>query len=267
MEKIDKVFSENPKDKASLDVNIFRHGEANYNQREVSIDQAEDLTEKGIEEVKANVAKLAELIGPDEEVEIWSSPMGRTLHTAKLIAEVLENKGIRLRKKGDARETGIKVHEQLTEVKNFSWNLFCPLLEGGEVEFGGKKFTIDKSLTNPKNLGYQEYFLNDEIKNIPQEVRDQLPKEYLDTKRMMKPLEHLKKLEDKPYRIIMVTHDALTGFIANVFSGGEQSGINPGEFINLERKDGKIVATKVGQSIEGDNDIDVIGEFDKQNKK
>lgn len=276
MEKLDKNFSpEEPKNEPSLRVDIFRHGKAKYEQKEVPIEQAEDLTEEGIEEVKANAEELADLIQPNEEVEIWSSPMGRTLHTARIISETLEQKGVHLRRKGDAQETGIKVFEQLSEVKNFSWNLFSSLITGGEVEFAGKKFIVDKNLTNPNNIGYPEYFTEDGMKDITPEAKAQLPEDYVReiegyekfvevTKRIMKPLSRLKKLEDKSYRVIIVTHDALAGFVANVFSGGEQGGLNPGEFINLERKEGKLVATRVGESEEGDSDTDVIDEFNRK---
>ncbi|MFA5936956.1 MAG: hypothetical protein WC822_03700 [Candidatus Paceibacterota bacterium] len=35
-----------------LSINIFRHGESKYNQKNTSIENANDLTEKGIEDVK-----------------------------------------------------------------------------------------------------------------------------------------------------------------------------------------------------------------------
>lgn len=273
---MNKNFSpQKPKKESTLRVNIFRHGKAKYGQKEVPIEQAEDLTEEGIEEVRTNAEELAELIQPDEEVEIWSSPMGRTLHTAKIIAEALEQKGVRLRKKGGAKETGVKIFERLSEVKNFSWNLFCPLVAGGEIEFGGKKFFVDKNSTNPNNLGFPEYFIKDGIKDIAPETKIRLPEEYVReiegfekfidvTKRIMKPLSRLKKLEDKSYRVIIVTHDALTGFIANVFSSGAHGGLNPGEFINLERRDDKLVATRVGESHEGNTETDVVDEFNRR---
>lgn len=268
MEKIEKNFN----------ANIFRHGATEYEQGETTIEEAGDLTEKGIEEIKARAEELAELIRPEEEVAIWSSPSGRALHTAKLIAETLEQKGVNLRKKGEAEDFGIKVFKQLSEVKNFSWNLFNSLITGGEIELAGKKFFIDKNLTNPRDIKYPEYFINDEIKNITPEAKTQLPPCYVQeiegmekfvdaTRRIMKPLSRLKKLKDKSYRVIIVTHDALTGFIANVFSSGEQSGLNPGEFINLERREGKLIATKVGKSEEGDTNTDVVEEFNRRHNK
>lgn len=256
-----------PKKEPSLNVNIFRHGEAKYNQKDVSsIEEAEDLTIKGIEDAKKSAEELANFIKPNEEVEIWSSPTGRTLQTSKVISQVLEKKGISIRK------NRIKIFKQFSEVKNFSWKLFYPLVVGGEVEFAGKKFFIDKNLTNPNNLSPSEYFSESGIKYIDLSYKQKLPEEYVReiegiedfidvTKRLMRPLSHLKNIKDKPHRIIIVTHDALSGFIANVFSYGEMNGINPGEFINLERKAGKLVITKVGNLDIGNSDLDVIDEF------
>jgi broad specificity phosphatase PhoE len=258
----------------SLRVDILRHGKTNYGQQEVPMEQANDLTSEGIEKVKISAKELADLVGREEEVEIWSSPMGRTLHTAKIVAEVLEQNGVKLRRKGDARDSGIKVFPQLGEVKNFSWSLFSPLVFGGDVEFNGHKFTIDKEKTNPKGLHYLEYFADDVIKSLPSEVTNQWPEGYVKaiegfekfasvTKRIMVPLSRLKKLEDKSYRVIIVTHDGLAGFIANIFANSKQGSLNPGEFINLERRDGKLVATRVGDVQEGNSNTDVVDEFNR----
>ncbi len=252
-----------------LNINIFRHGESKYKQKDVSIEESGDLTPKGIEDVEKSVEKLISFINPGEEVEIWSSPTGRTLQTSKIISQILEKNSIPLRK------NGIKIFEQLSEVKNFSWNLFYPLVVGGEVKFAGKNFFINKDLTNPNNLSPSRYFLESGIKNIDLNYKQTLPEEYIDeidgiegfvdvTKRLMRPLSLLKNIKDKPYRIVIVTHDALSGFIANIFSSGEMHGIDPGEFINLERKEGKLVITKVGNLNIGNSDLDVIDEFNKK---
>lgn len=256
-------------DKSSPKIDIFRHGKALYEQEEISLDKADDLTKDGIEAVEHNAEKLSELIDPNEEVAIWSSPKGRSLHTAKIIENVLKKKGVNLRK------SSIQILKELTEIKNFSWKLFEPLVFGGEVEFAGKKFFIDKNETNPKGLNYDEYFNSDEIKKIPIEIKQKLPDEYVKeiegfedffdvTKRIIKPLSRIKKLQDKSYRIIIVTHDALTGFIANIFSNGEKHGINPGEFINLEMRENKLIATKIGDTEDKNNDKDVVDEFKKR---
>lgn len=268
---------ENLNKNSSLHIDIFRHGQAKYEQGEVEIKEADDLTKEGIREVKISAEKLADFIRPDEEVEIWSSPRGRTLQTAKIIAETLEQKGIHLRKKGNAEDLGIKVFDQLGEIKNFSWKLFNPLVVGGEVELDGKKFIIDKNLTNPRGIDYQKYFTEDGIKNITPEARAELPADYIKeiegfekfidaTKRMIKPLSRLKKIKDKSYRIIIVTHDALTSFAVSIFSTGERGGLDPGEFLSLERKDDKIVVEQMGELKKG-SDSDIIDEFNKKYKE
>ena len=262
---------------SSLNINIFRHGESVYDQKEVPIEEASDLTAQGMEDVARNAEKLADLIKPDEDVEIWSSPVGRTLHTAKIISQILQQKGVHFRvsKQDNSKEYGIKIWKQLTEVKNFSWKLFYPLVVGGEVEFAGRKFFIDKNFTNPKNIDISKYFSEDGIRDIDLKYKQTLPKEYVEeiegfekfinvTKRLMLPLSRLKKIRDKSYRIIIVTHDALSGFIANVFSGGGVRGISSGEFINLERVNGKLVAKKVGNLEEGNNTTDMVDEFNRR---
>lgn len=279
MERLEqKDFNNESKEKPPLRVIIFRHGKAKYEQGKVSIDQADDLDPEEEINVDINAEKIAGTIGPEEEVEIWSSPYGRNLHTAKKIAKKFEEKNIKLRKKADdAQQYGIRIFGQLEETRNFSWQLFEPLMIGGEMEYGGKKFIIDKALTNPKNLYYPEFFVQDEIANIPPEVKKTLPEDYVKrieefekfidaTRRMMKALARLKKIGDKPYTVVIVTHDALTGFIADVFSEGSKKGINPGEYIELERKEGKMTVSSVGFQKEGRSDIDVVDEFDRQDR-
>ncbi len=262
---------DNLEKKNKVKIDIFRHGEARYRQEEVPIEEADDLTEEGIEKVKKNAELIAESIKPDEEVAIWSSPTGRTLHTAKIIEEVLSKKNIPL------REGGIRVFKELGEVKKLSWDVFASLVFGGEIECGGKKFFIDKNKTNPKNLNPREYFINDEAHKIPQAVKDELPEEYLQTiqqlekygeatQRIIRALERLEKLKDKNYRVIITTHEALTCFLANIFSQ-ERTGLEPGEFISLEAKEGKLIVNSIGEE-KTLEEKDVVSEFNKfKNKK
>jgi broad specificity phosphatase PhoE len=276
-------------EKKELKVNIVRHGPSTYRQPEWdNVKTADDLNAIGqyvdgeksdeeiaegkkeaIEIIKKTADKIAAEIEPDEEIVIWSSPTGRTLETARIISEALQEKGIKIRKKGSLEESGIKTFKKLGEVKNFSWPLFEPLMNGGEIEHNGTKCTIDKSLSNPDGLGYPDYFTSDAIKNIPQEVKDKWPKDYVEeiekfesfseaNKRMIDTLSRLKKVGDKKYRVIIVTHDALTGGVVKTFTHDEFSGINPGQLISIERKEDKLVAKRVGDITEGDSEKDVI---------
>lgn len=277
MERLDKTDPS----KKELNVNIVRHGPSTYRQSgKGDVKTAEDLNIVGryidgtkteeeiakgkieaIKMIKKTAEEIAAEIEPDEEVAIWSSPTGRTLQTARIIGEVLQEKGIKLRKKGASKEYGVKNFERLGEVENFSWTLFEPLMNGGTVEYGDVKFSVDKSLSNPNNLGYPDYFTSDAIKDIPDEVKSQWPKKYVTeiekfesfaevTKRMADTLARLKKVSDKKYRVIIVTHDALTGDIVKTFTQNQFSGIEPGQFISLQKKGGELVATRVGDITE-----------------
>jgi hypothetical protein len=200
------------------------------------------------------------------------------LQTSKIISRTLEEKGINIRKKGHNNSFGVKVFGQLTEVKNFSWKLFYPLVVGGYVEFEGKNFFIDKRFTNPLNININEYFSKNGLETIDLNYQKTLPNNYVKelkgfekftdaVKRLIIPLSRLKKIKDKPYRIIIVTHDVFSGFIANLFSIEENNKrytINPGEFINVERNNNKLVATKVGDFSDGNKDTDIIEEFNSK---
>jgi len=237
---------------------------------------ARDLTPEGAEAVTKNAEELANSIKPNEEIAIWSSPFGRNLAAAKIIVEVLQTKGIQWRKKAWASRDGIKTFCHLSEVRNFSWKLFEPLVSGGNVVFGERKIFVDKKASNPRDLNPQEYFAEDGIDGLNQELRNSLPDCYLEaidafekfadvTDRMIRVLSRLKKIEDKSYRVIIVTHDALSGFICRVSSAGKKTGLDPGEFISLERRDGKLVAIKVGGTEKSESSPDVIEEFSKLN--
>jgi broad specificity phosphatase PhoE len=231
-----------------------------------------------MEDVKNNAIKLSELIRPEEEVEIWSSPTSRTLQTSRIISETLKEKGVKIREKGCDNNFGVKVFDQLSEVKNFSWKLFYPLVAGGYVEFGEKKFFVDKKFTNPFNININEYFSKNGLETIDLNYKKTLPDNYVKeiesfekfadvVKRLIVPLFRLKKIKDKSYRIIIVTHDVFSGFIANLFSIEEDNKkytINPGEFINVERNNNKLVVTKVGEFVDGNKDADIIEEFNKK---
>lgn len=258
-----------------LRINPMRHGTAKYGQMEVPFEEANDLTEQGIHEAEENAKKLAELIGSEEEVVIWSSPIGRTQQTAKIVANTFANKGIHIRRKGHEKTEGIRVFKELGEVKNFSWALFIPLVEGGEVTYGGKTFFVPKELTNPENLSPMHYFSLDAAHRLSRKAKKALPREYVQAVekfersrevvgRLMKMFVRIEKLEDKPYRIVMVTHDGLIGFLAKVFTDGKETGVKPADFVTVERKEGKLVVTQVGETRTGNSTTDVVDAFDSE---
>ncbi|NTU99465.1 histidine phosphatase family protein [Candidatus Falkowbacteria bacterium] len=288
MERLKEIASDDGKKEEGLKVSVVRHGTSTYRQPEwTDIATADDINaigryddgektpeeiaagkEKAIQKIRETAKRIAADIGPDEEVVIWSSPTGRTLETARIISEVLQEEGINIKKKGPDKDYGVKVFERLGEVKNFKWELFEPLMKGGEVKFGGQKFVIDKKLSNPNNLGYPDYFTTDAIKNISERAKSQWPKEYVKeiesfesfahvSERMAETLRRLKKLGDKKYRLIIVSHDAMVGNIVKTFTHDQFSGIEPGELISLERKEGKLVVRQVGDLTEGDREADI----------
>src|SRR3989344_2172127 len=95
-------------------IGLFRHGPANYSQRETTLDEAHDLTLEGIERVKTRASEFLQYIGLSPVI-IHSSPMGRTLHTSKLIRLCLQEGGFRV--------YPIVINPELTEVGGFEWNL------------------------------------------------------------------------------------------------------------------------------------------------
>jgi broad specificity phosphatase PhoE len=232
----------------NFDANIVRHGDTEYEEgdKSVSVEEAEDLTEEGIKQIKNTAESIAEDIG-DEEVRVWSSPTARTLHSAKIIAEVLQNKGKNLKLEPGGDEYGVRPFEQFGEVENLDFDLFEPLIEGGKVEYKGQEFYIDKTKSNPEDLGYPKYFIEDAVHKIPEKVKAQWPDEYVEriesfekfnevTNRLMKNLERASNARDKDYRVIIVTHDALTMFLASSFTDGSKQGLNRSEYISLSRE-------------------------------
>ncbi len=270
-----------------LEINIVRHGPSGYEQpiwRDV--DTADDITtkrsdqsegskieaEKGkleaIEMVKRIVKAIAEKASADEEISIWASPTGRTLETAKVISQELSKYNLKVR--GNDRNLGIKIFDQIGEVENFSWHLFQPIVKGGDVSFDGLTFFVDKKLSNPRNLDMQNYFKEDELHKIPTSVKDQWPVEFVKkiesfetfssiNKRIIRVLSRLMKINDKKYRVIIVTHDALISSMVSTFTSGQLHGINPAEFISLERRGDKLVVTQVGDIVSGNSEDSIIG--------
>lgn len=242
-------------EKHPTNIDVVRHGTYYDGEKRELPDNSKHLNEKGVQEVQSSAEKLAEIIGPDEEVAIWSSPMPRTMHTAEIIRETLLNHGKKFHKQDRFPDPKISVFEELTEIKNYSPTLFNPLVKGGDVEFAGERFHIDKRQTNPKDLSTLQYLAQDEVKNIDPEIKEQWPQEYIEridaienyadtAKRIMKVLSRLKTLKDKPYRIILVTHQGLTSFIVKNLSGGEREGLKPAEFVDFEAQNEKLFANQ-----------------------
>jgi len=255
----------------TITINILRHGEAKYNQGKVAFDEANDLTDKGITDVQAHTKLLAQSIDPQEEVTIWTSPYGRTIQTAQLAAEVLQQHKINFRRNIPLRK--IKIFDQLREIGIF-WPTMKILLDGGEFkDASGKTIFIDKSLTNPENLQLRDFVTSDTTKKYTTEILTTLPAEILEsneknesfqaaTSRMIDILQHLKKIREEHQRIILVTHEALTAFLVNLHSE-TNTGVKPGEFIELKKKDKKLLLHRY-MNEQNKHENDVVEDYSKK---
>ena len=252
-------------------ITIFRHGSTNYTQGEVSIAEANDLTPAGEAEVRLHAARFAESIG-DEPVFILSSPTGRTLHTAKLIVNALQVRGV------PVRESDIVTERRLTEVANFTWKLFCPLILGGEVEYAGRRFAFDPKLTNPRGLTVGQYYNGDAISAISSDVRAMLPPEYVAyidsiekfgsvSSRLLGAIGQglLYSIAPRPsFHLILVTHDALAGFPAAVFSEDRVTGVPQGQYISMHLDGNRMLIDAVPGVSSGRNDICLLDAFQER---
>jgi len=239
-------------EKHSTSIDIVRHGTYYDGEKGELPDDSKRLNEKGIREVQLSAEKLAELIGPDEEVAIWSSPMPRAMHTAEIIKETLLGKEKKFHNPDRFPEPRISIFKELTEIKNYSPHLFYPLVKGGWVNYSGKKFYVDNNLTNPQNLSTLQYIIEKQAEKISPEIKKEWPDEYLEkisniesysdvTKRLARLMSRLETLKDKSYRIILVTHKGLTSFLARDVLGDQSEGLKPAEFMDFEVKDGKLI--------------------------
>lgn len=249
-------------------ITVFRHGSTNYMQGEVSLAEANDLTPAGEAEVRLHAARFAETIG-NEPVFILSSPTGRTLHTAKLIVSALQGRGV------PVSESDITVEPLLTEVANFTWKLFCPLILGGEVEYAGKRFTVDAKLTNPRGLTVGQYYNSNAISAISADVRALLPPEYvayIDSIETFHSVSHrlVRSIgygllsitcPNSAFHLIFVTHDALAGFPAAVFSEDRVTGIPQGQFISMHLTRSRMLIDAVPGVASGRNDLCLLQAF------
>lgn len=228
-------------------VTLFRHGTAKYEQGKVAISEASDLTDDGRELVRSQAERLAGELGQDEEITIWSSPMGRTLETATIVVDVLRDKGFNIRlkksvKDGDispSAENTIRVFEVLEEVRGLDIALFSALVDGGLYTLeDGTKVAFDKIKTNPDNLSFQDYYYQGGYKkylqsgeDIPVEVQaslSSLEEEANIHHRFDRNVERVSKTQsDKKQRVIIVTHNV-------TMKDYTENQVRPADYINLD---------------------------------
>jgi len=225
-----------------MEAYIFRHGETSYQQGKVCLSEAHDLTPEGISTVNNSSSELAKKLDPSLPVQIHSSPFGRCLHTAKVIKDNLERRGI--------KALDIIGDDLIEEIRNFEWELFCPLVNGGEIEFEGDKFEVDKSLTNPQNLSSVRYLREDLAHKLAEEARKTLPPKYLrriaSFERYLSAVNRLNtkvnSLRNRNGEIqILSTHEGLTGRFIEQLSGQKEAFLGRGKYFYVRTEGGIIV--------------------------
>jgi broad specificity phosphatase PhoE len=228
---------------ATIDVQritLVRHGEAKYSQLESTLEEADDLTPNGIQVVTGNFHNIGRQYSANSSLALVSSPLARTLQTARIAKTIL----------GGYVKAPIsfEVNPELQEVHNFEWELFFPLVNGGEVEYKGRKFLVDKNLTNPNNIVPGNYFNEDLAHKLSEKARARLPIPYLEriaefekavdvekrVRRVIGEIGKSRKAED----IFVFSHDGLIGFFVGDYTNGQSKTIKPGNYAILEKREG-----------------------------
>lgn len=242
-----------------------RHGRFGYYEPPVLSGEEYEVARAQV--IKSIMRAISEMDVKNQTM-IISGPSGRTKLTAQIWKQNLANAGFSV---GE-----IIIDERLTEVKNFSWQLFQPLIDGGVVSISGKTFEVDKRETNPSNLPYPQYFMLSEQKSIPFREQGRWPLEY---RRIIEGIESFGKVKARmaefledivsyvnypkgARQIIIVTHDALLFQSVNLFTSGAKRSIEPAGFVQLGIRPNKIVVERVCDSscdiTEGNSNADVI---------
>ena len=228
---------------------LFRHGKSNYTQGNGDQDlaTANDLVPDAIELVHRSAQKLAKTIEPDRpHIHIHTSPNGRTIHTARIIKDVLGGKGYDI--------VSFEIDHSLGEVRNFSWNLFEPLMNGGRIPWQDDSFVVKKEETNPQGLGYPDYFMADAIHVIDPAVLATWPTEFVSrlqgfetfaqvTSRVTSRIKNvLDGRHQADHHDIFVSHDGSAMALLDSATKGEKKSLDPGTYILLQAVDGQIKA-------------------------
>lgn len=267
----------------SATITFFRHGESTYlmGNNPCNIEDAFDLCAKPLyeeeslsdrihracEEVRRGTRSISDMMDPKIPIIIFTSPIARTIHTAKIIQEELS--------KLDFTVCDIHPEELLSEVGNFSWELFEPLMTGGSTQYNGKVIELNKNETNPKNLLCPDYFILDSIHHIPDSVKNTWPNDYRQriesfekffdvTTRSLKLIQNVVSATVNRH-IVFVGHEASAMYIADKFTRGKQKGLFAGTSISLEKNGlGNLIVTRVGDITNGDSTTQVFSDFFEQ---
>lgn len=264
-----------------LTISVFRHGQSSYGQGNIMcpIDKANDLCAKplspneslderqarSIAEVRISAQQLSKTLDISVPVTIVSSPVGRTLHTAKIIAEVLTVNQFMV--------NPIQTEKKLGEVEGFSWTLFEPLMNGGTVTYHDegveKSFEVNEAETNPFNHEYPQYFVDDDAHRIPSAVKEKWPEAY---RCMVEQFEKFDSVIDRflgymeelatkeTGHFILVTHDCGAMYLALHYTKRQQMGLVPGTYLSIVRRDKGLFVTRVGDITNGNSETDFFAQ-------
>jgi len=158
-------------------LSIVRHWIAQYKNLEVSnrwvydkdtfsqeFEFLKDLKSETLEELKSYarnfIQEHLDELKSKKKIHFWTSPYGRTIETANIFLQEFSDVWIDIDK--------ICIFEKIWEVKNFLWVIFDAIVNWKEVEIEWKKISFDKSITNPKNLNYSNYFFESAWLDIDQ---------------------------------------------------------------------------------------------------
>lgn len=114
-----------------LNIYLTRHGQDVDNSKGILNGQRDDdISKKGIEQVEALAGKLIELkLNFDQ---IYSSPLKRSVRTAEIIAEKLEEKNIEILPDLIERNFGIMTGKKISEIATLC---YPEILEVGDVKY------------------------------------------------------------------------------------------------------------------------------------
>jgi hypothetical protein len=219
----------------------------------MSDDELVEGREKVVDKVRAKAREIASSIKKTKKIVIWSSPAERTLDTARIIRDELQNLGFNFKDIND--ETNIKIFERFEDIRSFNYEYFVKLADGGTLVVDGKEIFLDKKVTNPRSLNYAEYYLNEEYKNIPTEYLKYMPQVISDfikvveapfsvKKRIYDSLKKLFKVS-KDIHLIIVTHGALTDDLVKSYNPNILETLPVSEFVNLEKVGDKMLVSFV----------------------
>lgn len=225
-----------------METYVFRHGESPYKQGKVSLSEAYDLTNQGISVVRDSTKDLSDRLKQGLPVQIHSSPFGRCLHTAKIIGQTLSEDGHRV--------SEVREDELIGEVGNFDWSLFCPLVTGGDIEYEGERFRVDKALTNPQNVSSVRYFREDLAHRLSDQAKRTLPLKYQKriasferypsiADRLNLKLESLKNRNGEVQ--IISTHEGLTGRFIEQLTGQNEAFLGRGKYFGVKTEGGILI--------------------------